>query len=63
MLTKNRLKNQIIFLSSKPMNIVAALMQGYQTIPIIQYDEHKKDDFQLNLIEHFFLKIKHLDDQ
>ena len=45
------------------MNIVAAIMQGYQTIPIIQYDEHFKDDFQLNLIEHFFLKIKHLDDQ
>ena len=63
MLTKNRLKNQIIFLSSKPMNIVAALIQGYQTIPIIHYDEHKNDDFQLNLIEHFFLKIKHLDDE
>ena len=38
MLTKNRKKDQIIFLSANPLSIVAALHQAYQTIPIIEFE-------------------------
>jgi len=61
-LSKNRLKVDIIFISSNPFNISYAIRNGYYTIPIIQYENFIKNDFQLCLLENYILIIRHLKD-
>jgi hypothetical protein len=58
LLTKNREKDNIIFISSNPLRIVAAIKQGFQTIPIVQFESSNQQDFQLNLVENYILKVR-----
>jgi hypothetical protein len=58
-LLKNRLKHKLIFVSSHPFRIISAINQGFLTVPIIQYEAFYRDDFQLSLVEHYILKIRH----
>jgi len=60
-LTRNRLKENLIFISSNPFRIVTAIKLNFLTIPVVQY-ELTKTDFQLSLVEHYILKIRHLKD-
>ena len=39
---------------------MAALRGGYLVIPVLQYEVFYRDDFQLSLVEHYILKIRHL---
>ena len=58
-LLKNRLKNNLIFVSSHPFMIISSINQGFCTVPMIQYESFYRDDFQLNLVENYILKIRH----
>ena len=42
------------------MGIMAAIRGGFLTIPVIPYEVFYRDDFQLSLVEHYILKIRHL---
>ena len=44
-LTKNRLKENLIFISSNPFRIITAMKGGFLTIPIIQFESFYRDDF------------------
>ena len=44
-LTKNRAKENLIFISSNPFRIVTAMKMGVYTIPVIQYQSFYRDDF------------------
>lgn len=61
-LTKNRPKDNLIFISSNPFRIVTAIKYGFLTIPVIQFESFYRDDYQLSLVEHYILKIRHLKD-
>jgi len=61
-LTKNRHKENLIFISSNPFRIIAAIKAGYLTIPVIQFEVSYQEDYQLCLVEHYILKIRHLKD-
>ena len=57
-LLNNRLKSNIIFISSHSFRIVSAINQGFATIPIVQYESFYRDDFQLNLIENYIFSVR-----
>ena len=59
MLQKYRHKDNLIVISSDPFSIVAAMHQGYQTVPIIQFESFLRSDFQLNLVENYLLKLRY----
>ena len=61
-LTKNRRKDNLIFISSNPARIMAAVRGGFLAVPVLQYEVFYRDDFQLSLVEHYILKIRHLRD-
>jgi hypothetical protein len=61
-LTKNRLKENLLFLSSNPFRIIAAMKGGFLTIPVLPFEYFYRDEFQLCLVEHYILKIRHLKD-
>ena len=61
-LNKNRPKDNLIFISSNPFRIVTAIKYGFLTIPVIQFESFYRDDYQLSLVEHYILKIRHLKD-
>lgn len=44
-LTKNRSKENLIFISSNPFRIVTAIKYGFLTIPVIQFESFYRDDF------------------
>jgi hypothetical protein len=44
-LTKNRHIRNIIFISSNPFRIVAAIKGGFQTIPVIPFESFYRFDF------------------
>ena len=46
-------------MSSDPFRIITAIQSGISTIPIIQYETFYRDDFQLNLVENYILKLRH----
>ena len=35
---------------------------GFLTIPVLQFESFYRDEFQLSLVEHYILKIRHLKD-
>lgn len=59
-LLSNRRRSNIFFISANPLRIIAAMTQGFCTIPLLQYELFYKDDYQLSLLEHYVLKIRHL---
>jgi len=59
-LTRNRLKENLIFISSNPFRIVTAIKCGFFTIPVIQFEASTANDFQLSLVENYIMKIRHL---
>ena len=61
-LTKNRLKENFILISSNPFRTVAAMKCGFFVLPVIPFESFYRDDFQLSLLEHYILKIRHLKD-
>ena len=56
LLAKNRYRDNIILLSSKPVSIINAFNQGFNSIPIIPFDVSSNNDFQLNLIENYIMR-------
>ena len=56
-LMKNRKASRIYFLTSNIMRLVAAMKQGFRGIPISKFDSTDDDDFQLNLIENYLIKL------
>jgi len=44
-LTKNRSKHNIIFMSSDPFRIVTSMQLGFSTIPIVPFESFYRDDF------------------
>ena len=43
-------KNNLIFISSNPVRIMAAIKGGFLTIPIIRFEASYREDFQLSLL-------------
>lgn len=58
----NRLKENILFISSDPFRIIIAKSQGFFALPVIQFESFYRDDYQLNLVENYLLQIRHLED-
>lgn len=44
-LTKNRLKENLLFVSSNPFRIIAAMKGGFLTIPVLQFEYFYRDEF------------------
>ena len=44
-------KERIVFLSSNTFSIMTALSMGFNTIPIVLFESHSGDDYQLSLVE------------
>ena len=44
-LTKNRGREDLIFISSNPMRIVAAIASNFLTIPVPQYETNSTQDY------------------
>ena len=61
-LLKNRLKENIIFVSSHSYRIVVAKNQGFNAVPVVPFESFYRDDFQLNLLENYLLKNRHMRD-
>ena len=61
LLLKNRKAENIIFMSSNPFRIVAAMHQKFLTIPVVPQQYFIQQDIQLVLVEHYILKLRHLD--
>ena len=61
-LLKNRLKENIIFVSSHSYRIVVAKSQGFNAVPVVPFESFYRDDFQLNLLENYLLKNRHQKD-
>jgi len=62
LLTKNRKKEDLIYISSNPFRIITALNDGYLTIPLIQYECQGRSEYQLCLLENYIMKHRHLKD-
>jgi len=61
-LTRFRSNEKIYLLSSNPLKIVAAVSQGFSVIPVTPFQNLNENDYQLNLVEHYLLKIRHLEE-
>ena len=57
LLLRNRTRQDIIVLSSNPLRVVAAIHQGFVTIPIIPQDVVLRSDFQLKLVEQYLIHL------
>jgi len=53
-------KERLIFISSDTFRIAVALNLGFVTIPVIYYASRSNDDYQLNLLENYILKLMHI---
>jgi hypothetical protein len=58
LLCSNRLKKNIIFISSKPWALSHAINQDFPVVPIIPF--HNFQDKQLRLLEIYLLKIRNM---
>ena len=59
LLTSNRKPQNIFLISSNQFRIVNAMDMGFCSIPIIKYQNFMHNDFQLNLIENYLVKLKY----
>ena len=51
---KNRNPNKIYLVSSNQTRLVAAMLQGFCSIPVINYSKYDEDkDIQLKLVENY----------
>jgi hypothetical protein len=60
LLTANRDKRSVIYVSAEPFSICCAINLGFLVIPLLEYIYVDRNDFQLNLIENYILKNRHL---
>ena len=56
-LLKNRVPKNIFFITCNYMSLVIAMHLGFCGIPITKFNKYDEDDFQLNLLEHYLLKL------
>jgi hypothetical protein len=61
LLTKNRPRDSIIFVSTSPLSITAANWQKFLTIPIVPFEDFFHVDYQLNLLEIYILSVRNLE--
>ena len=61
-MTGNRKKGDIFLVSSKHFSIVVAKDCRFSVIPISKFLSSIKDDFQLNLVENYLLKLRYTSD-
>jgi len=54
-LLKNRLKDNIIFISSDSFKLIIAKSQDFFGLPLIPFEEFYNNDFQLLLLESYLL--------
>jgi hypothetical protein len=62
LLTSNRKRGNIFLLTSNAMRIVTMMDNGFCAIPITQFQSFMQNDFQLNLVENYLLKLKYAKD-
>ena len=62
LLMQYRLKENIILFSSNPKRIVVAMREGFSVLPVISFERFYRDDYQLNLIENYLLRMRHRKD-
>ena len=62
LLTKNRKFENIILISGNPFRVVAAMDLGFCGIPIIKFTNFMQNDYQLNLLENYLIKLKYSND-
>ena len=55
---KSLKKENIIFLSCKPMGVVSAIKQGFVTIPIAAFEAFDEVDIQLQFVEKYLFSMK-----
>ena len=63
LLMSNRKQSNIFLISSNQFRIVNAMDLGFCAIPIIKFQSFMQNDYQLNLIESYLLKLKYFNDQ
>jgi hypothetical protein len=61
-MTGNRKKADIFLISSSPFSIVFAKDCGFSIIPMQKFIGMNKEDFQLNLVENYLLKLRYSND-
>lgn len=57
-LTKNRWSSKIYLITSNPSNLVMAMKQGFNGIPIVPFTKFDEHDFELNILENYLLKLR-----
>ena len=62
LLTQNRKQSDIFLLTSNSMRIISAMDQGFCAIPLTQFSNPTRNDFQLNLVEIYLLKLRYYND-
>jgi hypothetical protein len=62
LLDSNRKINNIFLISSNQFRIVSAMDLGFCAIPIIKFQSFMQNDYQLNLVENYLLKLKYSKD-
>ena len=56
LLTHNRKKENIILLTAKPIQMVAAQHNGFLSIPLMPIQQHDENDYQLSLLEQYLFQ-------
>lgn len=62
LLTSNRKPENIILLSGNPLRVIAAMDQGFCGIPVVKFQNFMQNDYQLNLVENYLIKLKYAKD-
>ena len=61
-LSQNRKKDKIIYISSNMTRIIASMKCGFCGIPISSYEKFDNSDFQLALVENYLFKLQYIHD-
>lgn len=57
LLCKNRKESDIFIVTSNKMSLVASMDQGFCAVPITQFTKYDLDDFMLNILENYIIRL------
>lgn len=61
LLTKNRIKEDLIYISSNPLKLITALSMQINVLPVAPFESNTatNNEYQLCLLENYILKYRH----